>query len=220
MNRFCRSSSQSAISADVSLISGVILGPLGVVRDERFARSITDSPDSDKEPDDVLRTATIIAPRERIERDVRDCLERQIGMARMSADEIRAFLAEGTRTGKVATTRADGRPHVAPVWFVLDGDDLVFNTSATSLKGRSLLRDGRVAVAVDDERFPYAFVLVEGPVSISQDLGELRHWATKIAERYVPSDQAEAYGRRNGVPGELLVRLTPVKLTGEKEIAL
>jgi PPOX class probable F420-dependent enzyme len=141
-------------------------------------------------------------------------------MARMTADEIRSFLAEGTRTGKVATTRRDGRPHVAPVWFVLDGDDLVFNTSATSLKGKSLVRDGRVALTVDDERFPYAFVLVEGTATLSEDLDQLRFWATRIAERYVPTDQAEAYGRRNGVPGELLVRLTPTKLTGEKEIAL
>jgi len=49
---------------------------------------------------------------------------------KMSPEEIREFLAHGTRTGKLATVRANGAPHVAPVWFVLDGDDLVFNTGA------------------------------------------------------------------------------------------
>jgi nitroimidazol reductase NimA-like FMN-containing flavoprotein (pyridoxamine 5'-phosphate oxidase superfamily) len=49
----------------------------------------------------------------------------------MSESEWRAFLLEGTRTGKVATTRVDGRPHVAPIWFDLDGDTLVFTTGAT-----------------------------------------------------------------------------------------
>ena len=49
---------------------------------------------------------------------------------RMDDAEWRAFVSEGTRTGKLATVRADGRPHVVPIWFVLDGDDLVFTTGA------------------------------------------------------------------------------------------
>lgn len=141
-------------------------------------------------------------------------------MAEMNANEARAFLSAGTRTGKLATTRADGRPHVAPIWFVLDGDALVFTTSATSLKGKSLKRDGRAMLAIDDEHFPYSFVLVEGTVTLSEDLEQLVEWSTKIAERYVPAGQAEAYGKRNGVPGELIVRLTPSKIIGEADIAL
>jgi hypothetical protein len=35
----------------------------------------------------------------------------------MTSDEIREFLAHGTRTAKVATAMADGTPHVMPVWF-------------------------------------------------------------------------------------------------------
>ena len=38
------------------------------------------------------------------------------------ADELLAFLTgEPKHTAKLATVRADGRPHVAPVWFVVDG---------------------------------------------------------------------------------------------------
>lgn len=50
-------------------------------------------------------------------------------MKRMSPDEQRAFLVNRLRTAKLATVRANGRPHVAPVWFDLDGDDLIFTTS-------------------------------------------------------------------------------------------
>lgn len=138
----------------------------------------------------------------------------------MSTDEALAFLGEGTRTGKLATTRVDGRPHVAPIWFVLDGADLILTTGATSVKGKSLAHDNRAMLAVDEEVFPYAFVLVEGTVTLSDDLDQLRFWATRIAERYVPAEQAQAYGERNGVPGELLVRLTPTRIIGEKDIAL
>ena len=125
----------------------------------------------------------------------------------MQPDEARAFLSEGTRTGKVATVRSDGRPHVAPIWFVLDGDDVVFTTWHSTVKAHNIARDGRVAMAVDLEEPPYAFVVVEGIAEISDDLHELRRFATLIGARYMGADQAEAFGRRNAVDGERLVRL-------------
>ncbi|MGW5114574.1 PPOX class F420-dependent oxidoreductase [Streptomyces noursei] len=125
----------------------------------------------------------------------------------MTKDERLAFLSAGTRTGKLSTVRADGSPHVAPVWFLMDGDDLVFNTGRDTVKGRNLARDGRVALCVDDERPPFSFVVVQGTAALSEELSDVRHWATRIAARYMGEDRAEEYGARNGVPGELLVRV-------------
>ena len=125
----------------------------------------------------------------------------------MTEAEWRGFLAVGTRTGKLATTRLDGRPHVVPIWFVLDGDDLVFTTGAETVKGRSLARTGWASLCVDDQTPPFSFVTVTGPVAISTDLADLLLWATRIAARYVGDGQAERFGRRNAVEGELLVRL-------------
>lgn len=140
-------------------------------------------------------------------------------MPQMTEPEWRAFLSAGTRTGKLATTRADGRPHVAPVWFLLEGDELVLNTAATSVKGRTIARDGRVMLCVDDERPPFSFVLVQGTATISEELSEVRHWAARIAARYMGEDLAERYGERNGVPGELLVRVKIEKVTSERGVA-
>lgn len=125
----------------------------------------------------------------------------------MSREEWRSFVSEGTRTGKLSTVRADGSPHVAPVWFVLDGDDLVFNTGARTVKGRNLLRDARVALCVDDERLPFAFALIQGRAEISEDPEQLLTWATRIAIRYMGEERGEEFGERNAVPGELLVRV-------------
>jgi PPOX class probable F420-dependent enzyme len=127
----------------------------------------------------------------------------------MDDAEWRAFVSEGTRTGKLATTRRDGRPHVVPIWFVLDGDDFVFTTNESTVKGKSLQRDGRAALCVDDEKPPFAFVSVEGTAHTSADLEALLVWTTKIGARYMGADRAEEFGRRNAVDGELLVRLTP-----------
>lgn len=140
-------------------------------------------------------------------------------MKRMSRSEMAAFLSHGTRTGKLAVVRRDGRPHVTPVWFVLDGDDLVFTTAETSGKGHALRRDPRVSVAVDDETPPFSFVVIDGTVTISEDPAELLHWATIIARRYMGADRAEEYGRRNGVLGELLIRVHPERIVAQSGIA-
>jgi PPOX class probable F420-dependent enzyme len=137
----------------------------------------------------------------------------------MTTEEWRDFVMEGTRTGKLATVRADGRPHVTPVWFVVDGKEFVFTTHETSLKGKALRRDPRLALLVDDENPPFAFVLIEGTAQLSDHLGELRRWATTIGGRYMGADRAEEYGARNGVPGELLVRVTPTKVTARSGVA-
>ena len=138
----------------------------------------------------------------------------------MSADEWRAFLREPARPAMLATVRADGRPHVAPVWIALDDDDtVVFTTGAGTVKGRAIRSDPRVAICVDDDRPPFSYVLVEGTAEVSEDMGDLLDWATRIGGRYMGADAADAFGRRNAVPGELLVRVRPARVVARKNIS-
>ena len=140
-------------------------------------------------------------------------------MPRMTEDEALAFIAAAPRTGKLAIVRADGSPHVVPIWVALDGRSLVATLSGESVKARALRRDPRVSLCFDDEAPPFSFVTVEGSVTLSEDLDELRHWATVLGGRYMGADQAEAYGARNGVPGELLMRLVPDRIVGMSFVA-
>lgn len=132
--------------------------------------------------------------------------------------EIRAFLSSGTRTGKLGFVAADGRPLVAPIWFVVDGDDLLFNTGSATAKGRAIARDPRLVICVDSEVPPFGFVQVQGVAETSEDPDELIRSATEIGGRYMGADRAEEFGRRNGVPGELLVRLRPTKVIAELDM--
>lgn len=125
---------------------------------------------------------------------------------------MREFLLEGTRTAKVATVMADGAPHVMPVWFVLDGDRVVFMTGRGSVKGRDLSRDPRVAIVVEDDTPPFAFVHVRGRARISEDLDAMLQFATAIGARYMGADRATEFGLRNGVPGVLLVSVSPERI--------
>ncbi len=128
------------------------------------------------------------------------------------AQELAFLTALPPRTAKLATVRADGRPHLAPVWFDVDSDrTLVFNTGASTVKGQNLRRDPRAAICVDDDR-TFSFVVVEGLAEISDDLDEVRRWATRLGGRYMGAERAEEYGARNGVAGELVVRLRPERI--------
>ena len=140
----------------------------------------------------------------------------------MDDDEVRAFLtAIPARPAILATVRADGRPHVAPIWYAVDDDGtIVFNTGETTVKGRNLRRTGQAAMTVDDDVAPFSFVSLEGTVAISDDLADVRHWAGVIGGRYMGAERAAEYGERNGVPGELLVRLVPTKIISAADVAI
>ena len=133
--------------------------------------------------------------------------------------DVREFLLAGTRTGKLSYLGADGRALVAPVWFVIEGGRLVFNTGKDSAKGRALARDPRVAICVDLEEPPYAFVQVQGVAELSEDPADLLATATAIAARYMGPERAQEFGRRNGVPGELVVRLRPSRVIASFDVA-
>jgi PPOX class probable F420-dependent enzyme len=148
-------------------------------------------------------------------------------MTETSKTEIVKFLMQGTRTGKIATVKKDGSPHVAPVWFVLDKENskgrignVIFTTGSTSVKAKNIQRYNRVSICVDDQTPLYSFVTIFGIAKIyPYKQSEVLKWATKIAERYMGKKNAEAYGRRNSGEGEVLIRIKPTRIIAGKDTA-
>lgn len=137
----------------------------------------------------------------------------------MTDEEYRSFLLGRARTATLATVRADGRPHAAPIWFDLDGDTLVFTTGESTIKALNMRRDPRVSLCIDEDQPPFHFVLIEGTAELEADDPDLLSWATRLGGRYMGAERAEEYGRRNAVEGELLVRVTPRKIVAHKNIS-
>jgi PPOX class probable F420-dependent enzyme len=141
-------------------------------------------------------------------------------MRDMTPEELKKFLTENAFTATIATVRDNGRPHAAPIWFILEGDDIYFTTWHTSVKVKNIQRDPYVSLCIDDEQLPYAYVVIEGTVTIVDVTSDERiNWATRIARRYVGDDKAESFGKRNGVEGEWIVRLKPTKIIAKTGIA-
>ena len=137
----------------------------------------------------------------------------------MSESEVREFMSTGSKTGKLATVRRDGSPHVMPVWFAFDPatGDAVFLTWHTSVKARNMEREPRVSISVDEEEFPFAWARLDGVATLTDE--DLVHWATETSRRYVGDERAAEYGARNGVEGERVVRIRPTRLVGQWDVA-
>jgi PPOX class probable F420-dependent enzyme len=127
--------------------------------------------------------------------------------------------ATPARTAKLAVVRVDGSPHVAPVWVDIDDDEIIFMTSAATIKGKAILRDPRVCLCFDDELPPFTFLTIAGTATTSTDPDDLLRWGIRIGGRYMGADRAEEYGRRNAVPPEMLVRVTPTRISGAIDLA-
>ncbi|ASW89800.1 PPOX class F420-dependent oxidoreductase [Mycobacterium marseillense] len=135
------------------------------------------------------------------------------------SERVVSFLLAGTRTGMLGYLAADGRPLVAPVWFVVDDGQVAFNTGRDTAKGRALARDSRVVICVDDPHPPYSFVQIQGVATLSDDPQDVLDIATRTGARYMGADRADEFGRRNAVPGELVVRVRPTKVVAGFDIS-
>lgn len=140
-------------------------------------------------------------------------------MKRMTNEECLKFISEGTRTGKLATVNKDGSPHVVPVWFLVDGENIVFSTGLNSVKYKNMEMDSRVCLSVDEEKGLYSFAKIDGSVIFSTDPENSLKWATRIAARYMGEQNAEAYGRRNSGPDEVVVIIKPTKISAYADVA-
>jgi PPOX class probable F420-dependent enzyme len=150
-------------------------------------------------------------------------------MEQMTKSEIKKFLMKDTFTGKLATVKKNGSPHVVPIWFVVEVNsrnrntvgDIYFTTGRDSVKAKNIQRDSRISICVDDQTPPFSFVSICGNAKlIPYRQKEVLKWATKIAERYMGKKNAKAYGERNSGEDEVLVRIRPIKIIAEKDVAI
>jgi len=92
----------------------------------------------------------------------------------------RAFLEE-PRFAVVGTRNPDGSPHLAVMWYLLDGDEILVNSAEGRLKDRNLAADPRMSVMAAEG---YRFVRIDGRVRIDHDQAEAHADIRRLAARY------------------------------------
>jgi PPOX class probable F420-dependent enzyme len=127
----------------------------------------------------------------------------------MNRSECEKFLAE-THVGVLCVADQGRSPMAAPVWYTFaPGGDVVFVTRQTTRKIALLRTAGRATFCVQDERPPFRYVTVQGPVRIEKVDPE--PIVREEALRYVGRARGEAYLRLSAAdrPNQVVVRLTP-----------
>lgn len=132
-------------------------------------------------------------------------------MPRLTPAERDAFLAEPGLLLRIATVRADGSPHVTPIWYLYEDGKLWMTPRRESTWLADIRRDPRIAVAIDENPGPYRKVLAQGRAVIEYDLGQDDAWRDvyrRIATRYVPAEGAEHYIQETIDQTRALISLT------------
>ena len=133
-------------------------------------------------------------------------------MAGLTAEQ-RAFLEE-KRFAVVGTTNPDGSPHLAVMWYLVDGDDLVLNSAQGRIKDRNLARDPRMSVVVEDE---YRWIRIDGRVRVEHDQQVALEDIRRLASRYYGDERKVAKAIRDNFSKQhrITYRLPIQRVAGE-----
>ena len=112
----------------------------------------------------------------------------------MSDEEVERFLSE-PHVACLATNRADGFPHLSPIWFLYDGGFAFFALAQARIHLGNLRRDPRASLMIElDERpahgwrAPVRGVVLRGPVELIDDEATVTAYSDRIDARYLGSE--------------------------------
>ena len=130
----------------------------------------------------------------------------------MNPEETTAFLKQ-PMIADLATTRPDGSPHVAPVWFLYDGDTVKVMAGRSAVKMRNIRHSPEVSVSIATKSEPYRYALVSGSAEISYDgIPELLH---TMSVHYRGKVEGEKYARQAIEDVDFgIITVTPTKIVG------
>ena len=128
----------------------------------------------------------------------------------MTPEEAREFL--DTHRLAVLGVNRDGRtPHLTPIYYVRDGDDLLISITGSRAKSKHITKAGRVTLCILHEEFPFQYIALSGLARIEED-GAVDLMA-RIGERMtgasLAADIRPALEERAKREGRVVLRVTP-----------
>ena len=113
-------------------------------------------------------------------------------LVKLSRSEINTFL-DGVHIARVATVRPDGRPHIAPIWYLMEDGIFYFESESRTVKAKNLRTNPNFAVSVDISAggLRLIYVILEGRAKFIEELEEVKEIANRIYSRYVGQQALE-----------------------------
>ena len=123
-------------------------------------------------------------------------------MAELTQAEIAAYLAE-VHVAHLVTVRRNGRPHVAPVWFVEEDGRALVIAGANAIKVRNIRRNPVVSLSIATDLRPFQYVVLEGEVQVTDD--DLTSVVERICVRYDGQERGRAFAEELLAGGQTVV---------------
>jgi PPOX class probable F420-dependent enzyme len=128
----------------------------------------------------------------------------------MTPEEEREFL-KSNRLVIVGIPRKDGAPHMSPVYYVMDGDDILISTTASRFKAKAIRRNPAISLCILGEQPPFPYLTVYGR-GVIEEQGVVEAMM-KIGERMtgnaIPAGARPAVEQRAKDEGRVVLRVTP-----------
>jgi len=122
-------------------------------------------------------------------------------------EEIRTFL-EVPRIAYLSTIDLQGYPHTVPVWFAVDGDDLIFSAAKKRARVKHILANSKGCVVIGGNTDDAEGYLIKGEFKIEEDPSlTLRD---KVLNRYLQGKDLEQFMARLVGEERVIVRLIPL----------
>ena len=128
----------------------------------------------------------------------------------MTPEERTGFL-KTHRLAIVGHDRRDAGPAMSPVYYVMDGDDLLISTTASRAKAKAVRRDPRVSVCVLGEQMPFPYLTVYGRGRIEEDgaADVMMAVGSRMSGNPIPESARPAIEERAQKEGRVVLRVTP-----------
>jgi PPOX class probable F420-dependent enzyme len=131
-----------------------------------------------------------------------------LAQAQESTKPLAQFLAE-RRNATMATVRANGTPHLSPMWFYWDGERFYISTTRDRVKYKNLERNPVVSLCIDDVT-GLTYVVAEGKAEIRTE--NIWDDTKKIVVKYRGEEGGDAYLERLKKEPRVLVVLKPTRI--------
>ena len=128
----------------------------------------------------------------------------------MTPEERRQFL-ESHRLAIVGAERRSSSPQLSPVYYVLDGGDILISTTAARAKTRAVRRDPRVSLCVLGEQYPFPYLTVYGRGRIENErvVDTMMRVGEKMTGNPLPESVRPAIEERAQKEQRVVLRVTP-----------
>ena len=133
-------------------------------------------------------------------------------MARLTDDQTWELLRKPI-ISFITTLRADGSPHVTPVWHMADGGEIVVAVERGTVKARNVRRNPAVALCVAADETPQPWALVNGEARLSDE--GAADFVRAVAAHYLGADAAKPYADDILAKTDFtLLRVSPTRVAG------